>query len=652
MRKLLVVLMFLCLLFPAGALAQEGLWFNLESGFYRDEIEVEIFCDDPEADIYYTLDGTVPSEDSESSFYYDGAMPLEDRTFEDNDLSANGNVARTPYVPEHNVTKAHVIRAIAIYPNGEQSEVLNGTFFVGIDREALYSDAPIISLMLDSNDLFDFETGIYALGEHFVDWDSQQFGKYEDWQTQGNFSLKGMEWERPVTVQYLPADDSEGFTQDMGIRIKGGISRSFMQKSLRLIAREQYGEKQLKYPVLGENLRADGTGLVEKYKSITLRNGGNDVENTRLRDPLFQNLAEGMGFMTQANTPCVVFINGEYWGMYTITEEYSDHAIENNYGIANQNVIIIKNGRVEDGVESDIQIYEDMFDFIAENDMTDPANYEKAGQLLDLPGFAQYCAFHLYIHNDDGIFQDNNWQIWRARDPEDNPYGDGKWRFLLFDTENSSDIFGDGRNFVDDNLTDALLNDGADLEDRHPQLLFNALYRNEDFRREMIIALCDVRNVNFSGVRAVNMLNEMRPIYELLMRETFLRFGPDWVARWNLDTHQANKLDQLETYLRGRYDKFPYVLKKVIGYDYPVNATIAINDPTAGQVQVNRSLLPSGEEFTGLYFTEYPITVTAIPAEGHTFKGWEVDGAVIDDPAALTAQVTFDYDFTVKAIFE
>ena len=652
MRKLLIVFMFLCLLLPAGAMAQEGLWFNLESGFYRDEIEVEIFCDDPEADIYYTLDGTVPSEDSESSFYYDGAMPLEDRTFEDNELSAIGNVARTPYVPEHNVIKAHVIRAIAIYPNGEQSAVLNGTFFVGIDRAEHYGDAPIISLMLDSEDLFDYETGIYTLGEHFVEWDSQQNGKYEDWQTQGNFSLKGSEWERPVTVQYLPADGSEGFTQDMGLRIKGGISRSFMQKSLRLIAREQYGEKQLKYPVFPGNVRADGTGLVEKYKSITLRNGGNDVENTRLRDPLFQNLAEGMGFMTQANTPCVAFINGEYWGMYTITEEYSDHAIENNYGIANQNVIIIKNGRVEDGVESDIQIYEDMFDFIAENDMTDPANYEKAGQLLDLPGFAQYCAFHLYIHNDDGIFQDNNWQIWRARDPEDNPYGDGKWRFLLFDTENSSDIFGDGRKFVDDNLTDVLLNDGEDLENRHPQLLVNSLYRNEDFRREVIIALCDVRNVNFSGVRAVAMLNEMRPIYELLMRETFLRFGPDWVAKWNLDTHQANKLKQLETYLRGRYDKFPYVLKKVIGYDYPVKAAITINDPSAGQVQVNRSLLPSGEDFSGLYFTEYPITVTAIPAEGRTFKGWEVEGATIDDPSALTAQVTFDYDFTIRAIFE
>ena len=53
-----------------------------------------------------------------------------------------------------------------------------------------------------------------------------------------------------MTVTYLPGDGSEGFTQDMGVRIKGGASRGNNQKSLRLIAREQYGEKQLKYPKL------------------------------------------------------------------------------------------------------------------------------------------------------------------------------------------------------------------------------------------------------------------------------------------------------------------------------------------------------------------------------------------------------------------
>lgn len=649
MRKLLLTLLFICLLLPAAALAEGNVYFSHESGFYDDPIDLEILCDDPEALIYYTLDGTAPTLDS---VIFDGALTLEDRTQEPNDLAALIGFSRNQFKTEVNVTKAHVIRAMAEYEDGSLSEVISGTFFVGVDREELYGDVPVISLMTDREGFFGYENGIYTMGAHFDEWNSQQLGNYEDWQVQGNFSQKGRDWERPVTVQFLTADGSEGFTQDMGVRIKGGVSRSFAQKSLRLIARADYGEKNLTYPVFENNLRADGNGMVEKYKSITLRNGGNDTETTRLRDPLFQSLAEGMGFMVQATRPCVVFLNGEYWGMYTITEEYSDSAVQNNYGVDDKNVIIIKNGRVEDGEDSDIELYEKMFDFIAENDMTDPANYEQASAMLDLPGFAQYCAFHLYINNEDGIFENNNWMIWRARETSDEPYCDGQWRFLLFDTEHSADIWGDGRSFVTDNITPVITDNGAEHEDRHPQKIFYSLYQNEDFRREFITALSDVRNVYFHTDRVEETLEAMKPIYVKLMRDTYLRFGPEWIARWNLDNYQKDKLEQLATYLRGRYDRFPWMLKKVIGYEYPVEATITINDPSLGQVQVNRTLLPAAESYTGIYFTEYDLALTAIPAEGHTFKGWQVTDATLSDETAASTSVSFQKNFTVQAVFE
>lgn len=647
MRKLLAILA-LCLLVPCLALAQEGLRFSCESGFYADPIDVELLWDDPDADVYYTLDGTVPNEDS---FYYDGAFHLEDRTQEPNDLSARGGTAKTDYIPEENVVKGHVIRALAVYPDGSTQRV-DGTFFVGIDRQERYGDVPVISLMMDANDLFDYETGIYVLGKAWVEWDAQQTEAYADWETQGNFSQKGRDWERPVTVQYLTADGSEGFTQDMGVRIKGGVTRSFTQKSLRIIARADYGEKNLKYPVLPDNQRADGTGLVEKYKSITLRNGGNDAETTRLRDPLLQSLADGLNFMTQASTPCVVFINGEYWGMYAITEEYSDKAIQNNYGVDADNVVMIKTGKLEEGNDEDLLLFEEMFDFIANGDMTDPDSYAKAARMLDMTGFAQYSALHLYLDDQDGMFRNNNWMIWRARETSDEPYCDGQWRFLLFDVDQTADIWGDGRDFLADTITAVITDDGSSHEDRHPQKLFYSLYQNEDFRREFIMALCDIRNINYQADRAVAALDNMRPTYEKLMRDTYLRFGPEWIAKWMLDTHQANELEELATYLRGRYDRFPYLLKKIIGFDYPVEATVTVNDVALGSVQANSTRLPLGESYTGLYFTEYPITLTAIPAEGHTFKGWTAEGVTLSSTDDATITVTFDKAFTIQATFE
>ena len=650
MRKLVIALCLLVLL-PACALAQEGLWFSHESGFYDDPIEVEIFCDDPDADIYYTLDGSVPTEEGESSFYYDGAFCLEDRTEEPNELSAIRGVTYADFSPMENVVKAHVIRAWAVYPNGQETEVINGTFFVGVDREALYKDVPVISLMMDPFDLFDYEKGIYVLGKHWAEWHAQQLAPYENWQIQGNFSLKGDEWERPITVQYLAPDGTVGFTQDMGVRLKGNVSRYYNQKSFRLIAREQYGKKRLEYPVLGDNPRADGNGQVEKYKSFTLRNGGNDNETTRLRDPFFQRLSSGLNYMTQTSTPCVVFLNGEYWGMYNITEEYSDHAVENNYGVRDENVVIFKNGRLEDGVESDAELFEEMFDFIAEGDMTNPDHYRQAAEMLDLPGFAQYCALHLYINNTDSLFQNNNWMIWRARDTSDEPYHDGKWRFLLFDTEQGCDIWGDGRAFTTDNITPVVSEPGPDVTGRHPQRLFYSLYQNEDFRREFVIAMCDMRNINFEVGRMEQTLKEMRPIYEHLMRDTYLRFGPDWIALWNLDNYQKDKLEQLATYLRGRYNRLPNMLQPVFSYKAAVKATVTVNDAALGAVQVNRTQIPL-TDYTGMYFTEHPITLTALPAEGHTFKGWTVDGATISSETDATITVTFDQAFSVQAIFE
>jgi hypothetical protein len=53
-------------------------------------------------------------------------------------------------------------------------------------------------------------------------------------------------------------------------------------------------------------------------------------------------------------------------------------------------------------------------------------------------------------------------------------------------------------------------------------------------------------------------------------------------------------------------------------------------------------------------FAECGLTVTAVPGEGATFKGWKTsdDSAVLADPAAASTELTFDRDFTLTAVFE
>lgn len=118
--------------------------------------------------------------------------------------------------------------------------------------------------------------------------------------------------------------------------MKGASTRTYLQKSMRLIARAEYGTKSIKADLIPDNMKSDDSGPITSYKSFVLRNGGNDNGFSKMRDPVLQSLVADRAFDTQASAPCVVFVDGEYWGLYAITEDYSDKYIEANYGIDNK----------------------------------------------------------------------------------------------------------------------------------------------------------------------------------------------------------------------------------------------------------------------------------------------------------------------------
>lgn len=635
---------------------QNAVVFSKESGFYDKGFSLEISCAEADAKIYYTTDGSDPDE---NDTLYIAPIKLENRTSELNVLSAaKGMCSGADYIPRKNVDKANVIRAVAVLPDGTKTEVSNGTFFIGIDREKEYANVPVISLCTDSKNLIDYDIGIFVKGKRYDEWleEDPANASLQDWEKQGNFSNKGREWERPVAVQYFDADGKLAFSQDMGMRVMGAASRGNSQKSIRLFAREDYGKKAVEYEVIPDNLRSDGSGSVEKYKSFVLRNGGNDCDFAKVRDPYLQELAFGRSFETEQYTPCVVYIDGEYWGMYTLKENYSDNYIENNYGIDNKNVILVKTGEIEDGSDEDIELYYQMYDFITENDMSNADNFSKASEMLDVNSFADYCAFNLYIFNQDSIFKDNNWEMWRVREPDmQTAVSDGKWRMMVYDVDFSSGIYDGGTGFSQNNITE-IFRDQTSYNDaqnepnyRHPIKLFTSLYENEDFRKELVNAMCDIRNINFEKGRALNRLSEIADVYSQIVPDTFKRFGPDWVA--NQDTRQyfMQKINELAVFIDGRYEKFPNIMQKALSLENQAKLTLSLDGGTA---LINSSQIPAADGFKGIYFTDFDIYVKALPDEGKKFVRWEYEGCTISDENSNEITVSFDGDFTLKAVFE
>lgn len=653
-RSLFLALCLLLLAAGCAAAEEIDVDLSLESGFYADEMQLEITCNSNDVAIYYTADGSLPDEDA---LPYEGPILLSSTVNKPDILNKilDTNTEENKFEPWKDFPSAHVIRAAAIYPDGTVADTCAGTFFIGFDRQETYGDLAIVSLIMDEADLFDYNTGIYVLGATFAEWDAEQEEPYEAWQTQGNFSNRGKEWERPVVADFIL--ENESFSQNMGVRIKGGTSRSAAQKSLRLIARDEYGKKSIKHALYPDNICEETGEILDRYKSVTLRNGGNDRDNTKIRDPYISRLSDGLEMEVAAVCPVVGFINGEYWGMYTLTEEFNDNYFQHHYGLDNENVMIMKNNELKDGDEEGIDedLYWEMFDFILYEDMADPDIYAQASEMLDMKSFADYVAVALYIDNEDGIFQNNNWMMWRVRDTEasDHPLADGKWRMILFDTDYSSDVYGDGGSYSEDNISDPLF--WAEYDEMHLAALVKSLMNNEDFVKELLLSMSDVRNLYFTKARAKTLLKEMTAQYQPYMDDTFLRFGPFWVAEWSLKNHYKDKLHQMDVYFQGRYDRFCDITAKAFGLDTPVNVNLKVSDGAKGSVVLNnRDDKAFSETLETKIFSEYAFTLTAVPADGATFKGWESNNkkVVFSDPTALTTQVTVTDSCAVTAVFE
>lgn len=651
MKKIALALVaILCMLCTAFATELE-LTLSADSGFYAAPFALEMKANSKKATIYYTLDGSVPDE---NSLVYQGALTLKDSsTRPDVLMRITGINSAEDYIPKQDFPTAHVVRAVAITPKGEKSNVVSATYFVGYDRKALYGDTAIVCLVTDKDNLFDYETGIYVLGQVFDQWAPQQSEPFEDWQAVANFTQRGDAWERPVSVTFLPVEGT-GFTQDMGMRIKGGASRGYHQKSIRLIAREEYGDKNVNYAIYPDNVREEDGGVVDKYKSFTLRSGGNDSIFGKIRDPFTANVATGLRFETAQNMPVIAFFNGEYWGVYTLNEEYTDKYIQYHYGIDDNNVVMIKNGELDEGEEADFALFEEMYEFIAWEAMEDPEIYAQACEMLDMGSFADYWAVQLFIANEDGPVDNNNWQMWRAREKDVSTHacGDAKWRMMLFDGDYTAGIYSSGDNANWDNVGPTLTT--TDLSgDYNPTWMLQNLLLSEEFKQLFIQACCDVANVYFTPSRTADILKGMTDQYLPYVPDSLRRFGPQWVT-WDAKNHVKNNMKAIEKFYKTRASNFLSMVQDAFELDNPVVVNIKIKGRDKGEVFINGRSVEVVNNAQLRLFAGVPLTITAVPEQGASFKGWSTSHktAVLEDASALTTQVTFERMFSLTATFE
>ena len=441
-------------------------------------------------------------------------------------------------VPDYKIDKATIVRAVACDEMGNYSDVKTASYFVGFSDKNGYEGMKILSLVTDPANLFDYETGIYVTGKAYNEYVNKYRGSGEYyWREEfwgfwyANYRNRGIKWERKAESQFFDEFGQLDLSQECGIRIHGGISRGYNPKSLNIYARKEYDGNK--------TLQADLFGTGYYPSAVTLFQGGNDVR-TKAKDYAVCRVIKDLNIATMNYEPYVLFLNGEYWGIYWLNEKYNADFFTYYYGVEKDNVIMIKSGELEEGEEEDLKYYSKMYEFCSQTDVTELENYEKVCEMIDIESYIDYYAVMLYIGR-TGDWPWLNYGLWRVDKTDNSLYGDGKWRWIIFDLNSpgfSTDL---------DSIAYAMDND----------IMFKNLMTNDAFRSRLIDRMEELADTVFNNGAMEDILCEYETFIAEPMRENDKRFfGDDSLSAF------YGEMDGLKSFFSQRKDYLIPVLEQ------------------------------------------------------------------------------------------
>ena len=369
--------------------------------------------------IRYTKDGTEPTESS------------------------------TAYSNPINIRRTTVIRA-KLFADGCLSPRSVAHSFIFHQREVTL---PVVSIVTDKRYFYDPAIGIYVEG-------NKADGKE-------NYNH---DWRRPINLEVFEnAEEESVINQLCETRIMGGATRGNMKKSLALYANKRFGEKRFKYEFFPE----DRPGVTD-FKSLALRNAGNDFDYLFQRDAIIQrNMARHTDLDWQAYRPAIVYVNGEYFGMLNFRERSNEDNIYTNYDGLEDRDMFENWYELKEGTWDN---YNASKDFYQEHGHT----MEEYSKWMDCYEFINLMLMNLYYCNLD--FPGNNIVMWRPRTD------DGRWRWIAKDTDFGLGLYGRDVNY---NTIEWIYNPDYDRNNNwanqyeHTRL-FRRLMEDEDFKREFL----------------------------------------------------------------------------------------------------------------------------------------------------------------------
>lgn len=478
--------------------------FSTTNRIQSSPFNLEIYCNKDNSRIYYTTDNSIP--DTNSILYTGTPIKLHDKTYSPNIYSNFQTITTKLDSITYNIPKCNIIRATCYQNNSQIGKINSQSFFVG-NHFTPMTNLPIISLITAEENLFSNEKGILVPGNiqeenHIL-----------------NYEQKGQEWERPICFEYINNSGECIINQNIGIRIHGGTSRKANNKSFRLYARNKYDKKYLEYPFFNNEKT--------KYKRLLLRVSGQDRSLTYFRDALMHTILSETSLNMQAYQPCILYINGEYWGITNLRERQDEYYIETNFNYPADFV------QIDSGDE-----LKALTDYVQNNDIRVDIHYNYICSKIDIDNFIDLCIADNYFFRWDYL----NRKLWRLNE-------DDNWKWFMYDMDVGMGGYATGDipwefNFFEymlapENIDDYTLSSYP----TRGNILFKELFKNENFRNKFLNQYILYLKTIFRSQIIISTIDSIKSNIEPEMPNHIKRWGsPSSLEIWN------DEVEKLKTY--------------------------------------------------------------------------------------------------------
>lgn len=542
--------------------------------------------------VYYEKYAEKPQMSQQAGFYNDGIFVAISTTEPDAQIryttdGSDPGASSPLYASPISISQTRILKAISV---SSHTEVLNS--FIEFNTYFIDEAHTLAVMSLAAEDLDNLLNGNQSL---------RPFGTFEYFNNEGvrtnigygEFNEHGQDsWVHPQrSIDYISRDEC-------------GYNYAIREKLIPFTDRDE-------------------------FQRIILRAAGDDNypgidTSAHLRDYFVQNTADkgGMHLDVRKGQKGVIYVNGDYWGVYGFREKVSDHDFTDYYyGQDKYNIYFLKlwgGSWAEYGGQDAWNDWNPLHDYIINQDMGIDENWEYVKSKFDYKSLVDYIHINSFVVCSDWI----NWNVgwWRGINPNG---GHQKWGYILWDEDatfahyiNYTGVPGISP-YTTPCFPEGLWNDPED----HIEIL-NQLRDSPEFDRYYISRYIDLYNTVFLPERMIAYLDSIEAEMEPEMSQHVERWGGS-IAQWK------NNVNKIRNFITSRHNYLPEGLESCWNLTGPYQFEVNVVPENAGGVGLN-SLEISQFPFVGEYFGGIDIHLKAMAINpDYEFDHWELNNHIL-----------------------